>query len=249
MSDVTGLPVSGRWALGASQQETVLREDEVKSDAIQQAWREQRFAINQRLRYHRARVRFFGQVERAALGGLLVFLAVSVAYFLGYGLGPWSCGGVTAVSVLAFGLAHGLGRWSRRHTALLDRLAQLDMWAASQGINRHTLAHLMEEYQKSLADAPPVLVVLDALSHNALRAEAGDAPEGAFVLTPWQRRLASVCDLNSQDLKAQIRQRAHQAVGHGIASEQELELTVLSGLTCHRQEPQTETLDEPGKVS
>lgn len=183
-----------------------MRGEAVEMDAedLDLFWHAHLFDVGRDIRYHDKRVRFFAQVERFMLILVLVFILGCGAEVLWHGVSRelmWTFN-VAAVGVFLFSVA--LGRWSTRHRALSAQLHELEREAMEMCVSQDALVRLSTARQRSDAGQVKRLVVLSAECHNEQCHSLGLPPERQIALSPWQRRLAPLMDIQAQRLLSQV---------------------------------------------
>ena len=182
-----------------------MRQNRRMSGSLDQRWHDLLFAVRKSVRYHERRQRFFMSCNRfvsfvtAASGTSAVVTLLNDA----------DKGVVLAIALLitlaglldlVFGTARRIsehGNLAREFVALERRMTLTE--TSSEALRELTAARLEVEERE-----PPILRVLNVLSHNDVMRSMGYPPSQWARVTPWQRRFAPFFDFRADGLSGEL---------------------------------------------
>jgi hypothetical protein len=139
---------------------------------------------------------------------LLVFMAALSWGTLAYGMGLRWIITSAAVGLLAFLFSSQLTRWEQVCRERHERLDRLADFVENRLHTPASLAELGANWAKLAHEAPARRVVINALSHNAVCHSMGMADECLIHLSPLQRWLAPLLDVNATPVRLAFRRQA-----------------------------------------
>lgn len=173
--------------------------------SLDRRWHQLLFAVRKSVRYHERRQRFFLRWNRTVAIAATAFGTTAVASLLQDA--PQTVLMVIALIVTVVGLLDlvvGTANRLSQHANLEREFVWLERRIVLAAVSEETLADLTAARLEIESREPPVLRVLNVLSHNDVMRSMGYPKSEWAPVTPWQRRFAPFFDFRADQLSGEL---------------------------------------------